>query len=161
MNIMENSESMRQNNWPLWTGALTLVLAFVVGVVPFVAQLPGQSALPWLDLLLSILAVAVVISGLRRAIRDPNRYRGKVAGWILAALSSLLLVFSAFAFYVARQIPQASVAPRIGQKAPDFELRDTGGRNISLAQLLISPLDGSRDGPRPKAVLLVFYRGYW
>jgi uncharacterized membrane protein len=152
---------MREKNWPLWTGALTLVLAFVVGIVPFIAQFPGQGALPWLDLLLSILAVALVIIGLRRATREPHRYRGKVAGWTLATLSSLLLLFTIFGFYAARHIPQANAAPQVGQKAPDFELKDTSGRDVSLSQLLAEPLDASQNGPRPKAVLLVFYRGYW
>ena len=151
---------MRQRNWFLWTGTLVLVLAFALGAVPFIAQLPGQGALPWLDLLLSILAVVLVILGLRLAIREPQRYRGKPVGWAFTALSSLLLVFSCLAFYGARQIPQANAAPHVGQKAPDFELKDTTGRNISLAQLLAEPLEASQNSP-PKAVLLVFYRGYW
>jgi hypothetical protein len=82
-------------------------------------------------------------------------------GWVFTAVSSLLLVFSCLAFYGARQIPQADAAPHVGQRAPDFELKDTSGRNISLAQLLAEPLDASQTGSRPKAVLLVFYRGYW
>ena len=157
---MEGSKSMRQRNWFLWAGALVLVLAFVLGVLPFIAQLPGQGALPWLDLLLSILAVVLVILGLRLAIREPQRYRGKAVGWVFTAVSSLLLVFSCLAFYGARQIPRANAAPHVGQKAPDFELKDTTGRNISLAQLLAEPLEASQNSP-PKAVLLVFYRGYW
>ena len=152
---------MRQRHWFLWTGALVLVLAFVLGVLPFIAQLPGQEALPWLDLLLSILAVVLVIRGLRLAIREPQRYRGKTMGWVFTAVSSLLLVFSCLAFSGARQIPQADAAPPVGQKAPDFEFEDTSGRNISLAQLLAEPLDAAKTGSRPKAVLLVFYRGYW
>jgi hypothetical protein len=158
---MESSKSMRQRNWFLWTGAIVLVLAFGLGVLPFVAQFPGQGALPWLDLLVSILAVVLVILGLRVAIREPRRYRGKAMGWVFTAVSSLLLVFSCLAFYGARQIPQANAAPHIGQKAPDFELKDTSGKNISLAQLLAEPLDAAQTGSRPKAVLLVFYRGYW
>ncbi len=151
----------RQRNWLLWTGALSLVLALALGIVPFVAQVPGQDILPWLDPLLSVLAVVLVITGLRRATREPNRYRGKATGWLLAGLSSLLLVFSVFAFYAARHIPEANAAPRTGQKAPDFELKDTNGNVVSLAELLAEPLNPAQTSSRPKAVLLVFYRGYW
>jgi hypothetical protein len=161
INDRGNSESMRQKNWLLWTGALALVLAIALGIVPVIAQLPGQQVLPGFDLLFSVVAVALFILGLRRATREPQRYRGKVAGWILTALSSLLLLFTIFGFYAARHIPQANAAPQVGQKAPDFQLKDVNGKTTSLAQLLSEPLAQSASGSRPKAVLLVFYRGYW
>ena len=151
----------RQTNWLLWTGVLSVVLGVALGIVPFVAQIPGQVTLPWLNLLLSVLAVVLVITGLRRATRDPLRYRGKAMGWIFAVLSSVLLLFSSFMFYFSRQIPGVKAAPQIGQKAPDFELKDTNGKNISLAELLAEPFGPGQDTARPKAVLLVFYRGYW
>jgi len=49
--------------------------------------------------------------------------------------------------------------PIVGQKAPDFTLQDTSGHPVTLAQLLSSPVPGSAEPP--KAVLLIFYRGYW
>jgi hypothetical protein len=147
-------------NRSLWLGALFLVLAFVLGSLPFFAQIPGQQALPWLNLLLGAVAVAFFIKGLLLAKRQPALYRGKAAGWTLTVLSSLLFLFSLFAYYASRQIPEAKAAPQVGQKAPEFELKDTKGQSTSLAQLLASRLDPS-NGSQPKAVLLVFYRGYW
>ena len=47
--------------------------------------------------------------------------------------------------------------PQVGQKTPDFTLANTNGQQISLAQLLSTPVGNAH----PKAVLLVFYRGYW
>ena len=148
-------------NRSLWLGALFLVLAFVLGSLPFFAQIPGQQALPWLNLLLGAVAVAFFIRGLLLATRQPALYRGKAAGWTLTVLSSILFLFSLFAYYVSRHIPEAQAAPQVGQKAPDFELKDTSGQPVSLAQLLASPVGPGKTGPKPKAVLLVFYRGYW
>ena len=148
-------------NRSLWLGALFLVLAFVIGWLPFFAQIPGQKALPWLNLLLGAVAVAFFIKGLLLAKREPALYRGKAAGWTLTVLSSLLFLFSLFAYYASRHIPDAKAAPQLGQKAPDFELKDTAGKPVSLAQLLASSPDPGKTSSQPKAVLLVFYRGYW
>lgn len=148
-------------NRPLWLGALFLVLAFLMGAVPFFVQLPGQQAIPWLNLLLGAVAVVFFIRGLRLATRQPETYRGKAAGWTLAILSSVLFLFSLFAYYASRHIPDANAAPQVGQKAPDFELKDTTGQPVSLAELLAAPVNAGETGPQPKAVLLVFYRGYW
>lgn len=148
-------------NRSLWLGALFLVLAFLIGVVPFFAQIPGQQVIPWLNLLLGAVAVVFFIRGLLLSIRQPQLYRGKAAGWTLTILSSVLFLFSLFAYYASRHIPDAKSAPQVGQKAPDFELKDTTGQSVSLAQLLAAPVDSGKTGLQPKAVLLVFYRGYW
>jgi peroxiredoxin len=60
----------------------------------------------------------------------------------------------------AKQLPSARSAPQVGQKAPEFTLVDTKNTNISLSELLSTPLPGASGGA-PKGVLLVFYRGYW
>jgi Kef-type K+ transport system membrane component KefB len=151
----------RPKNRLLWTGALALLSGLALAIVPFVAQVPGQAALPWLGLLLSALALMLALAGLWRLTREPQRYRAKAASWVLATVSSLLLVFSIFAFHVARQIPLASAAPHVGQRAPEFELKNTNGKVLSLADLLAEPLNPARNSSRPRAVLLVFYRGYW
>jgi peroxiredoxin len=66
-----------------------------------------------------------------------------------------LFVFSIF--ILPRHLPASSGAPQIGQKAPDFNLADTNGKQVSLSELRSSPINGKA----PKGVLLVFYRGYW
>ena len=45
----------------------------------------------------------------------------------------------------------------LGTQAPDFSLPDTSGKQVSLNELLTTPINGNA----PKGVLLVFYRGYW
>ena len=82
----------------------------------------------------------------------PEAYRGRIGG-SLAALISLGLfgLFCFGVFYAARDIPAATGAPRAGQQAPDFTLAGIDGKLVTLSQL--------RQGNR--AVLLIFYRGYW
>lgn len=150
----------RRRNWPLWAGFFLVLAAVLTSAVPFVKAFPGQQALPWLTLLISVLPFVLIVAGLRRAMAQPQVYRGKAAGWTLAAVSLLVLVFGVFGFYESRHIPAASGAPQVGQKAPEFTLQDISGRQVSLSQLLGEPLQTSRTAP-PKAVLLVFYRGYW
>ncbi|HEX5434456.1 MAG TPA: hypothetical protein VFY05_09490 [Candidatus Angelobacter sp.] len=158
---MEIGTEQRQRNTSLLAGSLLLVVAVALGFVPVFAQLPGQQALPWVDLLLSVLAVVLVAVGLWRRIAHPERYRGKIGAWVLTVLSGLLMFFVVFGFFAARHLPGASDAPQVGQKAPDFQLQDTKGQTVSLAQLLAGPMDATSTGPRPKALLLIFYRGYW
>jgi len=103
--------------------------------------------------------VAFCVTALRRSQSQPELRRGKAAGWTLSILSLLLLAFSMLGFFAARKLPSPNGAPQVGQKAPDFTLRDTKGVPVTLAQLLSSPIPGSSEPP--KAVLLIFYRGYW
>jgi peroxiredoxin len=53
-----------------------------------------------------------------------------------------------------RRVLASSGAPRVGQKAPDFMLLDQNGKPVGLGDLLSGP-----EGP--KAVALIFYRGFW
>ena len=63
-----------------------------------------------------------------------------------------------FVIYVAGSwLPASSAAPQVGQKAPDFTLNDVNDKPVTLAQLLTEPVNNTP----PKAVLLIFYRGYW
>src|SRR6185312_2357146 len=72
----EFSMPIQRANRSLWLGALFLVMAFVLGSLPFFAQIPGQQALPWLNLILGAVAVAFFITGLLLATRQPALYRG-------------------------------------------------------------------------------------
>jgi uncharacterized membrane protein YhdT len=147
----------RRRNHLLWVGALLMIVAILSNALFFV-QVPGQRLLPWLNLLCFIVPLVMVTLGLRRAISQPEVYRGKTAGWILTGLSVFLFGFSVFALYASRNIPDPSHAPKIGQKAPDFVLPDTTGKPIWLHDLLAG---GTENGAPQKAVLLIFYRGYW
>lgn len=155
---MNASNVQLKRNSALWLGSVLLIFALLSFALFFVS-LPGKQALPWVNLLLSALAVVLFAVGLRRASAQPERYRGKIAGWVLTLASSLFLVFGILLFHGSRNLPNANAAPQVGQKAPDFALKDTNGQTVSLAGLLAQPLDTT--GKPPKALLLVFYRGYW
>jgi hypothetical protein len=67
-------------------------------------------------------------------------------------------------FVSARKLPNSTAAPQVGQQVPEFTLQDTSGKSVSLDQLLASSSSGSLpafQNRTPKAVLLIFYRGYW
>ena len=146
----------RRRNGALWLG-LILAIVSLLSQMLFFVKVPGQNALPWLSLALATVAVILVLVGVKRAFFQPQLYRGKVAGSIVTVISLLLFAVTVFGFVTARKIPGTSGAPQVGQKAPDFTLVDTDGQSISLANLLSTPIGNTH----PKAVLLVFYRGYW
>ncbi len=152
----------RRRNGALWAG-LALLLLTVLSNFPslYFLKVPGLGVLlPWIGLLLPAIGVVFFIVAVRRASGQPQIFRGKVSGSILTAVSVLLLGFSVWIFFHVRAVPSSAGAPRIGQKAPEFTLKNTSGQTISLAQMLSIPID-SPSGKAPKAVLLVFYRGYW
>ena len=120
--------------------------------------LPGQQVFPWASLVLSLIALILVLVGLKNVFGQPHIYRGKVFASILGIVSLLLFAFGTIAFLGGRHIPAAADAPKVGDKAPEFNLSDSNGKPVSLSQLLSDPVAG---GARPKGVLLVFYRGYW
>jgi len=141
----------RSWNWLLWAGfAVALFAAF--SYVPLFMRFPVTRDFPWANVLLFVAAGGLLGAGLRRAFAQPGRYRGKIAGPILAGLS--LLLFGLFGFgtyYIARSLPPGSAALPVGRMAPDFQLADVEGRPVTLSGL-------RRD---KHAVLLIFYRGYW
>jgi hypothetical protein len=149
----------RRSNTALWTGAL-LVLAGVLSNFFVFWNIPGETVWPWVSLLLPLIGVVLLLVGLRRAFGQPQIFRGKISGSIITVIAVLLLAVSTLGFFHAREVPKSASAPKVGQKAPDFNLTNTGGQNVSLSQLLSAPID-TASGKAPKAVLLVFYRGYW
>jgi hypothetical protein len=127
-------------------------LAAAVSYIPVFAQFAITRDFPWVNLLLFAVAGWLLAGGLRRAYAHPERYRGRISGVIVSVLSlGICVLFCLGVFRFARQIPSPELALRVGQQATEFTLTDTGGRRVSLAQL--------RQAHR--AVLLIFYRGYW
>ncbi len=149
-------ESIKRRNLALWIGLALLLLA-VFSITLFFVDTRMKAVLPWLSPLLCVAAFAVLLIGLHRARTRPEVFSGKGAAWTLASFAFVVMLFGFFFLYISRHIPSAHEAPHPGQKAPDFALRDTNGQTVSLAQLL----SGANQPARPKAVLLVFYRGYW
>lgn len=146
----------RRRNGVLWVGLLITLLGPLSNGLPFLGV--PAFAVPWISLVLPVIGAALVFLGLWRAFRHPGIYKGKIEGSILAVLSLLLLTLSIAFFWSARHIPPlAAGTPAIGQRVPDFTLLDSAGQSVSLTQLFA----GSSGSAAPKAVLLVFYRGYW
>jgi hypothetical protein len=153
---MSDATQHRRNVAPWW-GLLFAVGAIGCNVAFFVSS-PLQGALPWLSLLFAGLALIFLVTGLWRALGRPQLYRGKTLSVLLSVIAFFAVGLTTFAFVSSRKLPSSTTAPQVGQRVPDFTLSDTSGTRVSLDQLLAPAASGS---PAPKAVLLVFYRGYW
>jgi hypothetical protein len=151
--------SSKKWNWRLWAGFATAVLALVV----YLAVVFRMREILGISLVLFVVSMALLYSGLRRAYGQRESYRGQVAGPIVAILSVLVLVVFGFASYeISKHFAAASNAPKVGQQAPQFTLVDTAGKTVSLTGTLASPVGQSGgSSSATKAVLLMFYRGYW
>ena len=147
---------IQRRNTALWAGFALTIVALLSQLLYF-TKIPGQHVFPWINLALAGLAVVLLVIGLMRAFRQPQVYRGKIAGSILTVGSLAVLVFTVTMFVQVRNLPAPSGALQVGMKAPDFTLKDSNGQQVSLTQLLSTPVGSSQ----PKAALLVFYRGYW
>jgi hypothetical protein len=146
-------------NWPLWVGLL-LTLAGGFSFLLVFVWIPATRDFPWANLLIFLVAAVLLFVGIRRGFASDRRrpVLSKIVTSLVAFLSFAviaLFIFSVFVF--ARWLPPSTGAPQVGQKAPEFTLKDTTGRDVSLTQLLSEPVDGAPT----KSVLLVFYRGYW
>jgi hypothetical protein len=179
--------TVRQRNWAPWF-ALLLALAAMLSNAAFFLGLPGPKLIAWLVVALAIAALVCAAVGIMRAFRQPQVYGGKVSSSILGVLSLLICGLVGFGSIHSRDLPSSAAAPQVGQKVPEFTLADTSGNKVSLDQLLgkadastktvslvappravlevmgkadeVAPVLAGIATP-PKAVLLVFYRGYW
>jgi hypothetical protein len=124
----------------------------------FFLGVPFQGAIPWLSLLLAAVALIFLVLGVWRAYAVPQVYGGKALTAVLTVIALMPAGLSLVGFATTRKLPSASAAPQVGQTVPDFTLPDTSGKPVSLDQLLTPTSPASR---APRAVLLIFYRGYW
>ena len=151
--------NVRRLNWPLWVGFL-LTLGGAFSFLLIFVWIPATRDFPWANLLIFLVAVVLLVAGIRRGFASDRKR--PIAAKIVTSLVALfsfavmaLFIFSVFVF--ARWLPPSKGAPQVGQKAPEFTLQDTSGKQVSLTQLLSEPVNGTA----PKSVLLVFYRGHW
>lgn len=159
---MPDATERRKNTAPWW--GLLFALGAIGCNVAFFVSPPLQGALPWLSMLFAVLALVFLGTGLRRAFGQAHVYRGKVLSVVLTVIALFPLGLTAFAFVKARELPSSTAAPQVGQRVPDFTLSDTTGKPVSLDQLLAPAASASTSQSQaraPKAVLLIFYRGYW
>jgi hypothetical protein len=146
----------KRGNADLWWGLVFTVLGVFSNFLYFFLR-AGQSIFPWVSLIVPVVGLVFLFIGLKRAFGQPQIYRGKIWGSIVTAVALLFFAGSVWGFFHARALPGSAGAPQIGQHLPDFTLPDSGGQPVSLAQMLSTV--GSPG--QPKALLLVFYRGYW
>ncbi len=135
----------RSWNWSIWIGFLFALAGFLS--YTFLAQFPITRDFPWVNLLLFAAGGIFLVLGIFRAFGKPQ-----VFGPILATLGILMFGFFCYViFYELRQVPPSTGAPRVGEKAPVFTLPDQDGKDVALGDL----------ASRSKAVVLIFYRGFW
>lgn len=149
-------------NWPIWLGFVLNVAAFIS--YPFVfVKYPCTRDFPWANFLLFGVSSVFLWAGWKRVFGGARPFRGKVVSSILTVLSVSILGFFCFLnFHMTRNLPASAGSPQIGEKAPEFALRDTHDNLVSLSALLSTPLDPSSPSrSAPKGVVLIFYRGYW
>jgi Na+/proline symporter len=149
----------RKFNWHIWIGFLLCVVGFLSYFFFFV-RYPVTRDVPWANFLILGAGFVFLGSGLWRAFGRSQEYKGKILGPILGFLGFSVAAFFCFAIlFATKQLPKSTGAPKVGQKAPEFNLVDTDRKQVSLASLLATPLPNS--ATPPKGVFLIFYRGYW
>ena len=98
-------------NWPILTGFLLSLFAFISYFLIFV-WFPTTRNFPWANLLLFVVATALLLLGLRRAFTEERRKRSKVFASIITTFGVLVFALFAFNFFVfARWIPSSKGAP--------------------------------------------------
>jgi hypothetical protein len=152
---MLDAANFRRNS-SLWL-ALIFAVAAVLCNLLFLLSPPAQSAIPWLSLALAVVALLFLALGIKNVFSQSRPIGAKIFASSLALIALLISVGAIVFFYGARAIPASAEAPQLGQIAPDFTLPNTDGAAVSL-DTLFSTAPGAA---APKAVLLIFYRGYW
>lgn len=151
--------NLRRINWPLWVGLLLTVAAFMSFFFIFV-RFPITRDFPWANFVLFAIAAVLLFLGLRRGLAAdrPHPMRSKIVSVLVTVVGVLVIGLFAFAYFVGgRMLPASKGAPQVGQRAPEFTLPDSTGKQVSLNELMTSPINGKA----PRGVLLIFYRGYW
>jgi hypothetical protein len=133
----------RRFNWALWGGLLLAVIAFL-SYFTFFVRYPVTRDVPWASFLLFLGAIALLVAGWRRAPR-------KIVASIVLVLGLAITAMFTHSVLVGSKVPAAAGAPAVGEKAPEFTLRDSANRDVALSNLLA----------QSNGVLLIFYRGYW
>jgi len=152
---MPEMNQTRGRSSAFWWGLIIVLLAVASNFLYWL-RVP-QRLIPWINLILPAIGLLLIIIGLKR-LWPSGRLWAKILGIVVTLVSATVFAFSVWLFVHVRDVPGPAGAPKVGQKVPDFSLADTSGRSVSLTELLTNPMENAS---RPKAVLLIFYRGYW
>jgi len=167
----ETTEQRR--NWAPWLALLFVLAVIGLNVAALFLNMPGQWLVPWLSLLFGFAGMVWGVKGVWRVFRQSHLYGGKITCCIVGALALLLFALVVIGQFHARDLPASTGAPKVGQKAPDFTLSDSNGSKVSLGQMLnpaqnagamgseAAKTNAAGNSMAPRAVLLIFYRGYW
>jgi hypothetical protein len=145
----------RKRNFLPLAGFLVCVIAFI-SYFAVLANFPVTRDVPWLSWLVFALGLVLLGAGIARAFRQPEIYKGRIAGPILGVLGLAVTGFFLFFTVVGTRLPAPSGAVQAGQRAPDFTLTDTRNQPVHLRELLQTPAGGPGSW-----VLLLFFRGTW
>ena len=148
----------RRTNSALWYGLLITLFGIGTEFLYFLRLPPSiTQVLPWINLAVPAVGVIFLGIGLACAFRGHLVHGGKVWGSIVTVIALLLLAGNIVLFRHTRDVPRSAGAPQVGQRLPEFTLPDSSGQQTTLSQLFATAADGTA----PRAILLVFYRGYW
>ncbi|HEX7295148.1 MAG TPA: hypothetical protein VF251_05305, partial [Pyrinomonadaceae bacterium] len=127
---------MKRFNWQIWAGFL-LTFGGFLSFPFFFVRFPATRDFPWANLLIAALAIVLLVIGIKRAFQPGRSKLAKVVAPVLALLSFAAIGLFLYSFFImAKQLPASSGAPQVGQKAPDFTLKDTSEKPIALSELL-------------------------
>jgi hypothetical protein len=151
-------KSQQRTNSALAYGLLITLVGIATQFFYFLRPArPISHLLPWINLILPTVGPICLFIGLARAFSRSAVYGGKIWGSCATVIALVLVAGNVVLFRHTRDVPNSAGAPQVGQRLPEFTLSDSSGQPTSLSQLF-AVADG---GSQPKAVLLVFYRGYW
>lgn len=149
--MLQFGRMRRRWNSLVWVGFAAAIVA-AVSYIPIFVHFAATRDVPWVNLLLFMVSGSLVAAGLKRAYDEPHRFRGKISGAVVGVLVLALFGFFCWGNFVfARRVPSASGALQAGQPAPEFTLANAEGKPVTLSALRATN----------RAVLLIFYRGYW
>ena len=148
----------RRANSALWYGLLITFFGIGTEFLYFLRLPPSIThVLPWINLVVPAVGVTALVIGLARAFRGRTVYGGKIWGSLVTVIALLLFAGNVVLFRHTRDVPRSAGAPKVGQRLAEFTLPDSSGHQTTFSQLFAA----SADGTPPKAILLIFYRGYW
>jgi hypothetical protein len=142
---MTESGSATRSNHLAWIAPLIAVPGFLSYYVYF-SMWPVFRDVPWLNLLILLVATGMSLVAVRRASTGLGR-AGSVLGLVVSAGLTGMLSF--YCFYLSYQLPDANRVADDGTRLPAITLASWDGTPVDVSEVASDKL------------ILVFYRGHW